>query len=236
MKQGDRELELVYEDDFILVVNKPSGMLTISTPRKDEQTAYRILTDYVRSRSRGRRGSQPRVFIVHRLDRDTSGLLVFAKTEEVKYALQDSWNDSVLERKYIALLEGVPSEKEGTVTSWLTENPHTLQVLSSPFDNGGRKAVTHYRVRSGSDTYSLVEFELETGRKNQIRVHASVLGHPVAGDRKYGARTNPAGRLALHASTLTFRHPVTGKILSFKSPAPGCFRKALGNTGKQTEK
>ena len=104
MKPGDRELELVYEDDFILVVNKPSGVLTISTGRKEEQTAYRILTDYVRSRSGGRRGSQPRVFIVHRLDRDTSGLLVFAKNEEVKYALQDSWNDSVLERKYVALV------------------------------------------------------------------------------------------------------------------------------------
>lgn len=234
MKQRDRELELVYEDDFILVVDKPSGMLTMSTGRKDEQTAYRILTDYLRSgnRSRGRTGRQERVFIVHRLDRDTSGLLVFAKNEDVKYALQDSWNDSVLERKYVALVEGTPAEPEGTVTSWLTENPATFTVLSSPFDNGGRKAVTHYRVRSSSGAYSLIEFELETGRKNQIRVHASVLGHPVAGDRKYGAHTNPVGRLALHASTLAFRHPVTGKVLSFKSPAPNSFRKALQKVQK----
>ena len=232
MKPGDRELELVYEDDFILVVNKPSGMLTISTGRKEEQTAYRILTDYVRSRSGGRRGSQPRVFIVHRLDRDTSGLLVLANNEEVKYALQDSWNDSVLERKYVALVEGTPSKAQGTVTSWLTEDPSTMKVFSSPFDNGGRKAVTHYRVRSSSGAYSLIEFELETGRKNQIRVHACVLGHPVAGDRKYGARTNPVGRLALHASTLVFRHPVTGKVFSFKSPAPNSFRKALHKVQK----
>ncbi|MGN0188600.1 MAG: RluA family pseudouridine synthase [Candidatus Cryptobacteroides sp.] len=233
MRPGkDRELELVYEDDFILVVCKPSGMLTMSTGRKDEQTAYNILTDYVRSRSlhRGRTGRNDRVFIVHRLDRDTSGLLVFAKSEDVKYALQDSWNDSVLERKYIALAEGTPADPEGTVTSWLTENPSTFTVLSSPFDNGGKKAVTHYRVRSSSGAYSLIEFNLETGRKNQIRVHASVLGHPVAGDRKYGARTNPIGRLALHASTLAFRHPVTGKVLSFKSSVPNSFKKALNRS------
>lgn len=248
---GREELELIYEDDWILVVNKPSGLLTMSTGRGAEETAYRILTDYIRSKKpcRGhdrRSGSNSRIFIVHRLDRDTSGLLIFAKTEEMKYALQDDWNDSILERKYIALVEGVPQKAEGTVVSWLKDNPKSMIVSSCPFDNGGKKAVTHYRVispapgpdgngpdkegtafeRGAAPQYAMVEFSLETGRKNQIRVHAADIGHPVAGDRKYGAKTNPIGRLALHAKTVSFRHPATGKVLRFDTGTPKTFRKA----------
>ena len=214
---GRRELEILYEDDSIIVADKPGGLLTMSTGREGEITAYSILTDYVRS-GRGHRDRRQRdgrrIFIVHRLDRDTSGVIVFAKDPETKYALQDDWNRIVLERKYVAVLEGVPGQSEGTVASYLRDNPKSMKVSSSRTDNGGRYSVTHYRViRPGN--YSLVEFELETGRKNQIRVHAADMGHPVAGDRKYGAATKPLHRLALHAMTLSFRHPRTGEILTF---------------------
>ncbi|MDE7127549.1 MAG: RluA family pseudouridine synthase [Bacteroidales bacterium] len=246
--RGNREEEIgiIYEDDHLLVVNKPSGLLTMSAGRQGEETVYRIVTDYVRN-GRSQRGRGPhrrggdRIFIVHRLDRDTSGILLFAKNEEIKFTLQDNWNEIVLERKYIALVEGVPRQAEGTVTSWLHDNPATMTVHSSPYDNGGKKATTHYKVireiKSGTVSdkgqtrhhfapgYALVEFELETGRKNQIRVHSAEMGHPVAGDRKYGARTSPIGRLALHAMTISFRHPATGKVMRFSTGIPNAFKR-----------
>lgn len=225
MKNGRKGLEILYEDDSIIVIDKPGGLLTMSTGKAEETTAYSILTDYVRSgRSSGDRRARDRrrIFIVHRLDRDTSGVIVFAKDPETKYALQDDWNQIVLERKYVAVLEGTPRLSEGTIASYLKDNPKSMKVSSSRTDNGGRFSVTHFRViRPGN--YSLVEFELETGRKNQIRVHAADIGHPVAGDRKYGARTNPLHRLALHARTISFRHPHTGKILTFDTGIPGRF-------------
>ena len=172
-------------------------------------------------------GRNSRIFIVHRIDRETSGLVIFAKDETTKLQLQETWNKSVLERKYCAILEGHPASERGTVHSWLKENPKSMKVTSSPEDNGGKEAVTHYRVLSYGRHYSLVEFELETGRKHQIRVHASMTGCPVAGDRKYGAKGNPAGRLALHARSITFRHPVTGKVLSFETPLPNVFKTVM---------
>ena len=240
--KGRNELEILYEDDSIIVIDKPSGLLTMSTGKEGDITAYSILTDYVRS-GRGSGSRRPRdrrrIFIVHRLDRDTSGIIVFAKDPETKYALQDGWNETILERKYVAVLEGIPSRPEGTIASYLRDNPKSMKVTSSRTDNGGRFSVTHYRVirpaegqdsghggtggKAASGRYSLVEFELETGRKNQIRVHAADIGHPVAGDRKYGASTNPLHRLALHAMTLSFRHPHTGKILTFDTGIPRRF-------------
>lgn len=151
---------------------------------------------------------------------------MFAKDPQTKEALQENWNDAVIARKYVAAVEGCPRKSEGTVTSWLTEDPRTLKMYSSPRDNGGQKAVTHFKVlgNAGANRYSLVEFELETGRKNQIRVHCADMGCPVAGDGKYGAATNPIGRLALHARTLEFIHPWTGKTMSFTTPVPARFR------------
>ncbi len=225
-------LEVVYEDDWLVVVDKPNGMLTMSTGKEGELTAYSLLRSHMR------------VFIVHRLDRDTSGLLVFAKDEETKLALQKNWNDAVLERKYIAILEGNITDEEGWIESWLYENPKSMKVHCFPIDtadldsarnrscrkaqkNGWQFAATHCRtLQRGSiqgNPYTKVEFELETGRKNQIRVHSEWIGHPIAGDRKYGARTNPFGRLALHAQTLSFIHPWTGKTLRFTSRAPRQF-------------
>lgn len=208
-------LRIIYEDKWLIVVDKKYGLPTISTGKSGELTAYSILYDHVARASRG-----GRVFIVHRLDRDTSGLLVFAKDEQTKFMLQEDWNSNVLERGYTAVVEGRPEKPDGRIVSWLKENPKSLKMSSSPYDNGGKEAITEYHLVSSRNGLSLVDIKLETGRKNQIRVQFSAMGHPVAGDRKYDAATNPFGRLALHAGSLAFRHPRTGEVLSFSSPAP----------------
>lgn len=213
-------VKIIHEDQHIIVISKTEGLPTISTGRNSEMTAYSVLTEYVRQQTGDRHAG---VFIVHRIDRETSGLLVFARSRQMQEALQHGWNENILERKYIAILEGIPAPTEGTVTSWLKENPKSLKMTSSPSDNGGKKAVTHYRTLQCAHGYAKVEFELETGRKNQIRIHASDLGHPIAGDYKYGAQTDPIKRLALHAATLVFRHPATGKVMKFSSPVPKSF-------------
>ena len=228
MRKGrntNKGMEIVYEDKWLLVVDKPAGLLTMSTGKGGDVTAYSLLMDYM--------AGEGRVFIVHRLDRDTSGLLVFAKDEDTKLALQENWNEAVLERKYIAVLEGKIDSEEGWIESWLYENPKSMKVHAydlrpddtpeKPPRKDWQFAATHCvtleHLTIGNATYTKVEFELETGRKNQIRVHSEWIGHPIAGDKKYGAQTNPFGRLALHAHTLSFIHPWTGKTLRFVSPA-----------------
>lgn len=230
-------LEIVFEDEWIIVADKPSGLLTMSTGKQGDITAYSMLSDYVADNPRGRRAG--RIFIVHRLDRDTSGLLVFAKDEETKLSLQENWTDAVKERKYVALLEGKIESDEGWIESWLYENPKSMKVHCYALREGDRPekaprkewqfAATHCQTleRGAIDgkPYTKVEFELETGRKNQIRVHSEWIGHPIAGDRKYGASDNPIGRLALHAQTLSFIHPWTGKVMIFRSKLPDAFKK-----------
>lgn len=211
----DRNLKIVYEDKWLIVADKRNGLPTISTGRENEVTAYSVLFAYMESKV-----ENGRIFIVHRLDRDTSGLLVFAKDEQTKLMLQENWNQNVVERKYIGVCEGNFTYKQGRIVSWLKENPKSLKMSSSPVDNGGLRAVTHYHVLEQRKGLSLLEIELETGRKNQIRVQLASEGHPIAGDKKYGAHVNPFGRLALHAATLSFRHPHTGKVLTFTSPMP----------------
>ena len=227
-------LEVIYEDDWLVVVDKPSGMLTMPAGKEGEPTVYRFL-DSIYTRKETGKG----IFIVHRLDRDTSGLLVFAKDEDTKHALQDNWNEAVLERKYVALLEGEITTDEGWIESWLYENPKSMKVhcfelkpgdtADRPPRKGWQFAATHCRTLGHTviegKGYTKVEFELETGRKNQIRVHSGWIGHPIAGDRKYGSSSNPIGRLALHAQTLSFIHPWTGKTMRFISPLPKEFRK-----------
>ena len=214
-KIADRRLRMVYEDEWLAVVYKRNGLPSISTGKgPGEVTAHSLLADYMKSSGQGR------IFIVHRLDRDTSGLMVFAKDERTKRAMQDNWDACVLERKYAGVAEGYFDREEGSVISWLTENPKSLKVHACPYDNGGKKAVTRFRVLDSRNGLSLVELELETGRKNQIRVQLASMGHPLAGDRKYGAKSNPFGRLALHALTLVFIHPVTGKKMKFTSEIP----------------
>ena len=229
------KLQVIFEDDWLVVVNKPSGLLSISSGKEGEMTAYSILTEYLGGRG-GRNADRP-LFIVHRLDRDTSGIMVFAKDFQTKELLQKNWNESVLERKYVALLEGSIDSEEGWIETWLRDNPKSTIVSCMGDDThlrperleaeGWKFASSHclklQDKQIDGKSYTLVEFELETGRKNQIRVHAQWIGHPVAGDRKYGARTNPLRRLALHACTLSFVHPHTGKTLSFSSRLPKGF-------------
>lgn len=210
----DKRVHVIYEDRWLIVIDKAAGLPTISTGKEGAVTAYSLVTDYMRQKEGGR------VFIVHRLDRDTSGILIFAKDPETKEMLQDRWDEAVEERLYTGVAEGLFGQQEGRITSWLKEHPKSLKMSSSPTDNGGSKAITCYKVLDSRSGYSLVELSLLTGRKNQIRVQLSSIGHPLAGDRKYDAKTNPFGRLALHASGLTFIHPHTGERLNFRSRAP----------------
>lgn len=218
-KANLKGIDILFEDEAIIVINKADGVLSMTGKNPSELTAYRQLTDYVKEMN-----PRHRVFIVHRLDRDTSGVMVFAKTEQIKETLQKNWHTAVKERKYTAMVEGVVNERPGTVSSWLTEGK-TLKVYSAPFDNGGKHAVTHYKKIQGNRHFSLLEVQLETGRKNQIRVHMEEIGHSVVGDKKYGARQNPLKRLGLHATTLVFKHPVSNEVVSFSAPVPVGFMK-----------
>jgi 23S rRNA pseudouridine1911/1915/1917 synthase len=210
-------VHIVHEDEDLIVIQKESGLLSIATDKDDELTAYRQLMDYVKKDN-----PKNRIFIVHRLDRDTSGVMMFAKNEKAKETLQNSWQESVLERTYIALVEGTVKKTEGTITSWLKESK-TLLMYSSQRPDDGQKAVTHYKVLQSNRDFSLLEVHLETGRKNQIRVHMKDIGHPVVGDKKYGSKSNTIGRLGLHANVLAFQHPTTGKALRFESKVPEKF-------------
>ena len=213
------DFPILFESEEILVIDKPAGMLSISTEKERENTAYHIVTDYVKSKS-----PHGRVFIVHRLDRETSGIMIFAKNEKIKNEFQDNWDDLVSCRGYTAVVEGKPEEQSGQVVSWLKQT-RTLLVYSSEIEGVGKKAVTNYSVIQSNGNYSLMDVSIDTGRKNQIRVHMNDLGCPVAGDKKYGAKTNPLTRLCLHAGRLTLRHPITGAVLDFKSAAPKAFTK-----------
>lgn len=214
---NNRRLKIVYEDDDIIVVEKGYGLLSMGNDKKPDNTAYSILRDYVK-------WTNPlnKIFIVHRLDRDTSGLMMFAKSMEAKEKMQHNWNNMVLNRVYVAVVEGEPAEKEGTVKSYLVENSR-YEVYSTDDPKKGQLAVTRYRTIQTNGKYSLLELELDTGRKNQIRVHMHDLGHPISGDTKYGAEKSPLHRLALHAKTLRFIHPITRQIMDFSSRVPGGF-------------
>lgn len=215
-------IEIVYEDTALLVINKPAGLLSIATEKIHRETAIFAVNDYLNKKAAAetrRPKFQKRVFIVHRLDRDVSGLLILAKTEAVKLGLQENWDR--FKKEYLAVVEGSPKERAGTCSSYLHENKF-LRVFSSPrpLTPEAKRAVTHYEVLKPGENYSLLKIRLETGRKHQIRVHLSDLGHPVAGDKFYNARSNPCGRIALHAWRLEFKHPVTAKDLVFTSPLP----------------
>ena len=214
------ELDIVFEDPYLLIVDKHAGLLSMSNNSK-QQTVQTVLNRYLEKG--GRRSTS---HLVHRLDRDTSGLMVYAKDVQTQQSLINGWQQLVTDRRYIALVEGGLENQRGRIQSWLTEDKRFI-THSSPVDNGGKFAVTHYNVLSSSNGYSLVECELETGRKNQIRVHMADLGHPVVGDRKYGSDKDPMRRLGLHAYMLCFTHPVTGKHMRFETPVPALFEKCL---------
>ncbi|WP_047981841.1 RluA family pseudouridine synthase [Ornithinibacillus contaminans] len=209
-------MTILYEDDSVIVINKDAGLLTIATEKEKRQTALHQLMEHVR-----RQNPLNRIFVVHRLDKETSGVMMFAKSEKVKRKLQDNWKDMVKERTYVALVEGYVTQSEGTIKSWLRESKtHKMYSIQ---DRDGQLAITRFRRVKANKQFSLVEVQLETGRKNQIRVHMSDLGHPVVGDKKYGAKTNEIGRLGLHAKILSFEHPITGQLLLFRADVPKSF-------------
>lgn len=215
-------IKLVYEDEHIIVVNKGYGVLSMGTDRVKEGTVYSELRRYVKVHN-----PKAQVFIVHRLDRDTSGLMMLAKSQQAKDALQHNWNNMVLNRKYVAVVQGEVEQEEGTVRSYLAENSK-FEVYSTPDPELGQLAVTRYKRLATGNGLSLLELELDTGRKNQIRVHMKDLGHPIVGDRKYGAGSSPIKRLALHALTLRFVHPITRQDMNFTTPIPLKFRNLVG--------
>lgn len=217
-----RGFEILYEDADILVVDKPPKLLTMGTDREKSRTAYFILTDYVR---KGCARSRKRVFIVHRLDRETSGVIVFAKSHEAKLRLQEQWQDT--KKTYLAVVHGRCEKRTETITSYLAENKAHV-VYSTPDAKKGKLSRTAYRVLKQTGSFALLEIDLLTGRKNQIRVHLADCGHPVVGDRKYGNAKTAHKRLALHAMSISFKHPVTDKQLTIKAEVPAYFSKLVG--------
>lgn len=209
-----RDLKILHEDPYLIVIEKKEGLLSVATAKEKEQTAYSLLSDHVKQQD-----PKNKIFIVHRLDKDTSGVMMFAKSKEVQELLQNSWKEIVSERKYVVVVEGSVKKEQGTIISWLKESK-TFHMHSSRTPNDGQKAVTHYQVLKKNKNYSLLEVELETGRKNQIRVHMQDLGHSIVGDKKYSSTKNPINRLGLHARVLAFLHPKTGKTMRFETEIP----------------
>ena len=214
------DLGVVYEDPYLLVIDKRAGLLSMSNNTR-QQTVQNVLNNYLE-----KGGSRCTSHLVHRLDRDTSGLMIYARDTKTQRTLIEEWQQLVTDRRYVALVSGEMQQNKGTIRSWLTEDKRFI-THSSPVDNGGKYAVTHYNVLRKGNGYTLVELELETGRKNQIRVHLSDMGHPIVGDIKYGSDDESLRRLGLHAYILAFRHPVNGKYLRFETPIPDSFEKAL---------
>jgi 23S rRNA pseudouridine1911/1915/1917 synthase len=212
-------LKIVYLDDDIIVVDKAAGLLSMGSEGEKERTAHRILNDHLKALTNS---PAQQAFIVHRLDRETSGLMMFARSRAVQAALQQNWKS--VTKKYLAVVEGVPTKAEGTLRDNLEESK---SLRMHRVDRGGELAITHYRVVRKGRHNSLIELTLETGRKNQIRVQMAGLGHPIVGDRKYGATTDPARRLALHSCELKFQHPVSCAPMNFQSPLPTRLMKIL---------
>lgn len=213
------DINIVYEDNDILVINKPNGLLTIESDHEKTDTAYKLVLEYMSQKDK-----HARCFQVHRLDKETSGLLLFTKSYELKELLTKNWNTLVKERGYVAVVEGKMPKKEGTIINWLKETDTHL-MYDSKKQGDGLKAITNYQVIKETQKYSLLNITIETGRKNQIRVAMSELGHPVVGDDKYGKPSDPLKRLGLHASTLKFKHPITKELMSFKADIPAIFKK-----------
>jgi 23S rRNA pseudouridine1911/1915/1917 synthase len=219
VKTLPQDLEILYEDEHLLVINKKANLLTIATEKEKEETAYAYLYDYVKAQK-----PENKIFIVHRLDKKASGVLVFARSEEVKRKLQAQFEKHDIERMYIAIVEGRVKDESGTVQNHLAEN-RAFKVYVADEEKKGKLAITDYLVKKRTAGYTWLEVTTRTGRKHQIRVHFTGLGHPIIGDKEYGSKKNPLQRLGLHASRLGFVHPVTGEKMRFEVDAPPAFRK-----------
>lgn len=220
-KSGALPFPLLYEDEHLIVVNKPAKLLSVATDKEKTRTAYHIVTDYVKSQH-----IDNRIYVLHRLDRDTSGVLMFARDLETKELFQTKWNEIITRRGYRALVEGTPQPDRDTIRSYLVET-RTHMIFSGAPGPGAKEAVTNYQVLKSGGGYSLLDISIDTGRKNQIRVHMKELGCPIAGDKQYGAHTNPIGRLCLHANELSFVHPATGLPITFTAKTPRDFNRVF---------
>ena len=220
MNKKDK-LDIIYEDREIIVVNKPSKLLTISTENEKEKTLFHKVILYEKKKNKNNK-----IYIVHRLDRDTSGIVLFAKSEKLKRKFQDNWDELVKLREYVAVVEGQPPKNRGTVRTWLKETK-TLQVYSSGRMGDGKEAITHYRKIMGNKKYTMLDITIDTGRKNQIRVHMSDMGCPIIGDKKYHSKSDPIRRMGLHANKLVIIHPLTKKEMTFECDIPNNFIKIV---------
>ena len=221
-------LAVLYEDKDILVVDKPAGLLTVATEREKSRTAHSLLTDYIR---RGCGRSRKRLFVVHRLDRDTSGTLIFAKSEEAMLRLKAQWKQT--EKKYLAVVHGKCEESSATITTYLAEDKD-YNVYSTADSTKGKLSQTAYKVLRLTKRFSLLEVVLLTGRKNQIRVHLAGIGHPIVGDTKYGYEDESQPRMALHARSISFKHPISGMQLTFASEVPEFFTTLVGRIDRES--
>ena len=212
-------LEILYEDDYLVAINKPCGLLSISNDKEKEITAYRMVSDYIKNNSKNKY-----IFVLHRLDQDTSGVLMFAKNEKIRDMMQDNWNTVVKKRGYIAIVDGI-LKGSGTRKSYLLEDKR--QFVYSSKNKQGKEAITHYSSLKYNNNYSMLQVFIDTGRRNQIRVHLSEMGYPIAGDKKYKCKTNPIKRLCLHANILEFIHPVSKKLIHIESNIPLEFNKLV---------
>lgn len=209
-----KDLPIIFENDEFIVINKPAGLLSIASDKEKSSTAYRMVTDYVQQKDK-----HNRVFVVHRLDKETSGILMFAKNEKIRDILQEKWNDIVKSRGYYAVVEGIMEKSEDHIVNYLRMNKENLMYVT-PFSKNSQKCITDYKVLKANKKYSLLDVHIYTGRKNQIRVTLGSLGHYVLGDDKYGEPENPINRLCLHAYQLKFEHPISKKIYSFEAVLP----------------
>lgn len=221
--KNKKKLDIIYEDKEILVINKPSGILTVSTIKEKEKTLFHEVSDYVKKSN-----PKAKVFIINRLDKDTSGIVMFAKNKNVKYMYQNNWNSIVLQRRYVAVVNGVLENKNDVIKSYLKENK-ALFVYSSNDKKNGKLAITNYKVIKENSKYSMLNVEILTGRKNQIRVHMSDINHPILGDKKYGNKKDGFNRLMLHALTLEIINPITNKKMEFTSKTPRVFETLFDN-------
>jgi len=213
------DLDILYEDEYLIVINKPSGLLSISNDKEKDITAYRMISDYVKENNR-----KNYIFVVHRLDQETSGVLIFCKNEKIRDKMQENWNNIVKKRGYIAIVDG-KMNGSGTIHTFLTEDKR--QFVYSSKNGMGKEAITHYSVIKNNNNYSMLQVFIDTGRRNQIRVHLSERGYPIVGDKKYRCKSNPIKRLCLHANMLEFIHPVSKKVLSIKCDVPLEFNKLI---------
>lgn len=207
-----KNIDIIYEDKDIIVINKPSGLLTVATEKEKNKTAYHLVMEYLKKKNKNNR-----IFVIHRLDKDTSGIIMFAKNERAKHLYQDNWNDIVKKRCYYAVIDGKMENKEGTIKSYLKENGNMVYSVK---DRSGKLAITEYKVLKERKNISLLDINLKTGRKNQIRVHMKENKTPILGDLKYGEKSKLINRLALHAYKLELINPVTKKLLIFEASMP----------------